>query len=395
MKKYLILIPILLLVAGVIGFYMNKSAEIKTQEKELTKLKELSNELDLMFKNHNRLIEDKKGSINNDEVTQSGINLEHSINNYLEVLNTTTYERLYSLSKNIRTKTDALAFIYEDIKTDKAIVNNAIIWSVNDYEGYMKTKRSLSYADKAYINYLFKAIINKSYKGLVSLKAVRHTDELNTHLLMLQSKEQNLQNLHKEIENNDISVEINEVILFTYKTLETLRAETDSIIKNLLIGSTLLLLFALGMYAKAIQSLSEARKLKNELREFVDALDESSIVSKSDLFGKITYVNDKFCEISGYTREELIGKSHSLIRHPDMPEGLFKRLWTTIEANKIFKGTLKNRTKDGGEYVVETTIIPLHNEKGETVEYLSVRYDVTNYHTEFNDENQRTSDRGL
>ena len=395
MKKYLILVPILLLVAGVILFYMNKNVEIKAQEKELTALKELSNELDLMFKNHNRLIEDKRGNLNSDDVTLSSLKLEQSIENYLEVLNRTTHERLYSLSKNIKTKADALTFIYEDIKTDKAIVNNAIIWSVNDYEGYMKTKHSLSYEDRSYMNYLFKATMNKSYKGLVSLKAVRHTDALNAHLLMLQSKEENLKNLHKAIEHNDISVEINEVILFTFKTLDKLRAETDAIIKNLLIGSTLLLLFALGMYAKAIQSLSEARKLKNELREFVDALDESAIVSKSDLFGKITYVNDKFCEISGYSRQELMGQSHNIIRHPDMPVGLFKRLWTTIENNKIFKGTLKNLTKDGGEYVVETTIIPLHNEKGEVVEYLSVRYDVTNYHTEFNDENQRSNDRGL
>ena len=395
MKKYLILIPILLLVAGVILFYMNKNVEIKVQEQELTKLKELSNELDLMFKNHNRLIEDMSGSVNSDDVTLSSLDLEYSIENYLAVLNRTTYERLYSLSKNIKTKADALTFIYEDIKTDKAIANNAVIWAVNDYEGYMKSKNSLSYTDKSYMNYLFKATMNKSYKGLVSLKAVKHTDALNGHLLMLQSKEKNLENLHKAIEHNNISVEINEVILFTFRTLDKLRAETDAIVKNLLIGSTLLLFFALAVYARAIRSLSETRKLKNELSEFVDALNESAIVSKSDLYGKITFVNDKFCEISGYTREELMGQSHNIVRHPDMPIGLFKRLWTTIEGNNIFKGTLKNLTKDGGEYFVETTIIPLHDEKGNTVEYLSVRYDVTNYHKEYDYEDQRSNDRGL
>ncbi len=395
MKKYLILIPILILVAGVIMFYMNKNIEIKNAESELTSLKELSYELEMMFKNHNNIIEDKDMSINSDEVTLSGLKLEQSIKNYLDVLNATSYDRLFRLSKNIKVKAEALAFIYEDIKTDRAIVNNSIIWSINNYEGYMRSKRTLSHEDKRYINYLFKATINNSYKGLVSLKSVRHTDDLNVHLITIQNKQENLKELYKDIKYNDISKDINEIVLFTFKTLDVLRAETDAIIKNLLIGSTLLLLFALGVYARAINSLAETRKLKNELSEFADALDESAIVSKSDLFGKITYVNDKFCEISGYTRQELMGQSHSIIRHPDMPAGLFKRLWSTIESDKVFKGTVKNLKKDGGEYFVETTIIPIHDEKGKIDEYLSVRYDVTNYHSEFLNDDKREGNRGL
>ncbi len=393
MKKYLILVPILLLVAGVIMFYMNKNIEIKNAESELTSLKELSYELEMMFKNHNRIIEDKDMSINSDEVTLSSLNLMHSIDNYLAILNATSYDRLYRLSKNIKIKSDALTFIYEDIKTDRAILNNSIIWSVNSYEGYMKGKRSLSHEDKVYMNYLFKATLNNSYKGLVSLRKVRHTDTLNVHLITIQNKEENLKELYKDIKYNDISKDINEIVLFTFKTLDVLRAETDAIIKNLLIGSTLLLLFSLAIYARAINSLAETRKVKNELSEFVDALDESAIVSKSDIFGTIIYVNDKFCEISGYSRQELMGKSHNIIRHPDMPAALFKRLWTTIEGDKVFKGTVKNLKKDGGEYFVETTVIPIHDESGKIDEYLSVRYDVTNYHSEFAKSNKRSSNR--
>jgi len=395
MKKYLILIPILIFVAGVIMFYLNKNIEIKKAESKLTSLKELSYELEMMFKNHNSIIADKDMSVNSDEVTLSGLKLEQSIQNYLNVLNATSYDRLYRLSKNIKVKAKALAFIYEDIKTDRAIINNAIIWSVNNYEGYMRSKGSLSHEDKVYLTYLFKATINNSYKGIVNLKSVSHTDALNVYLITIHNKQENLKKLYQDIKYNDITKDVNEIVLFTFKTLDELRSQTDVIIKNLLIGSTFLLLFALGVYARAIKSLSETRKLKNELSEFVDALDESAIVSKSDLFGKITYVNDKFCEISGYTRKELIGQSHSLIRHPDMPAGLFKRLWSTIESNKVFKGTVKNRKKDGGEYFVETTIIPIHDEDGKIDEYLSVRYDVTNYHSEFLHDDKRSGSRGL
>ena len=82
------------------------------------------------------------------------------------------------------------------------------------------------------------------------------------------------------------------------------------------------------------------------LEEYKKALDESSIVSKADLNGIITYVNDKFCQVSGYTKEELIGKNHNIIRHPDTKKDFFTQLWNTINQKKIFNGIIKNRKKE-------------------------------------------------
>jgi PAS domain S-box-containing protein len=213
---------------------------------------------------------------------------------------------------------------------------------------------------------------------------------------MIQERQAQMEKSYELMRENDIRVEINQVILFTFKKLDELRVETDLIIKKLLAGSMLMLLFALGMYARTINSLAQTRKLKNELAEFVHALDESAIVSKSDLEGNITYVNDKFCEVTGYERDELLGKSHNIVRHPDMPEGLFKRLWSTIQDNRIFKGTIKNKAKDGSAYYVDTTIVPLHDEDGKVDEYLSVRYDITNFYKEFDGtEDKRRGNRGL
>lgn len=100
------------------------------------------------------------------------------------------------------------------------------------------------------------------------------------------------------------------------------------------------------------------------------------IVSKTDLKGIVTYCNDAFVEISGYRREELIGTSHNLVRHPDMPPEAFADLWNTIKAGKPWQGVVKNRRKDGGFYWVEANITPLH-EKGEVVGYVSFRYKAT------------------
>lgn len=95
------------------------------------------------------------------------------------------------------------------------------------------------------------------------------------------------------------------------------------------------------------------------LEEYKKALDESSIVSKADLNGIITYVNDKFCQISGYSKEELIGKNHNIIRHPDTKKDFFTQLWNTINQKKIFNGIIKNRKKNGKSYYVDSTIIPI------------------------------------
>lgn len=115
----------------------------------------------------------------------------------------------------------------------------------------------------------------------------------------------------------------------------------------------------------------------NLLTEYKKAVDLSNIVSKTNPKGVITYVNDKFCEISGYSRDELIGKPHNIIRHPDMPKEAFKELWDTIKAKKSWSGVVTNMKKDGGQYIVDTTVIPILDVDGDVVEYIAIRHDIT------------------
>ena len=128
------------------------------------------------------------------------------------------------------------------------------------------------------------------------------------------------------------------------------------------------------------QILNQEEKLKeiNEiLNQYKKAVDSLLIVSKTDPKGIITYVNDNFCKISGYSKEELIGKPHNIIRHPDMPKEIFKDMWDTIKRGEIWRGIIKNRKKDGGEYWVEAGIMPIKNSKGEIIEYIALRTDIT------------------
>ena len=99
---------------------------------------------------------------------------------------------------------------------------------------------------------------------------------------------------------------------------------------------------------------------------------DTIIVSETDKRGKIIYANEDFCKICGYTKDELIGKPHSIVRHPDMPKAAFKDLWDTIKANKMWQGIVKNRTKDGGYYWVHAKVFPTTSKNGD-INYLSVR----------------------
>lgn len=113
------------------------------------------------------------------------------------------------------------------------------------------------------------------------------------------------------------------------------------------------------------------------LNQYKEVVDKGTIVSKTDLKGRITYANDAFCKISGYSREELIGKAHNIVRHPEMPSKAYRELWETIKNKNIWYGEVKNRRKDGRTYVVKSVVMPILDTNGNIVEYISVRHDIT------------------
>jgi len=113
------------------------------------------------------------------------------------------------------------------------------------------------------------------------------------------------------------------------------------------------------------------------LHQYIEAIESNNIVSKTDIDGIITFANDEFCKISGYSRKELIGQNHNIVRHPDVDPNKFKLMWDTIKAKKTHKDTVKNLSKSGKTFYVNTSVFPILDEDENIVEFIAIRYDVT------------------
>ncbi len=108
-------------------------------------------------------------------------------------------------------------------------------------------------------------------------------------------------------------------------------------------------------------------------QQILTAVQDAMVVSKTDLEGTITYVNDLFCKLTGFEKHELLGQPHNIVRVEQVPKAVYKDMWDTIKAGKIWTGIVPNKGKNGEIYVVDTSVQPIFDDNGEIVEYISVR----------------------
>jgi len=113
------------------------------------------------------------------------------------------------------------------------------------------------------------------------------------------------------------------------------------------------------------------------INQYIEKIEQNNIVSKTDINGVITFVSDEFCRISGFKEEELIGKNHNLVRHPDVAVESYTKLWTTILNKETYKATVKNLSKTGETFYLNTIVFPLLDDNNDIYEFVAVRYDVT------------------
>ncbi|HIJ80040.1 MAG: diguanylate cyclase [Desulfobulbaceae bacterium] len=126
-----------------------------------------------------------------------------------------------------------------------------------------------------------------------------------------------------------------------------------------------------------VQDVTQLRQAQRQLYQYISIVDENVITSATDLEGAITYASNAFCRISGYGREELLGQNHRILRHPEMPASLYDQMWETIMGGAIWRGSIKNKTKDDRSYWVELSISPTFDEMGKITGYTAIHNDIT------------------
>src|SRR3989338_8616192 len=161
-----------------------------------------------------------------------------------------------------------------------------------------------------------------------------------------------------------------------YRQKRYIRITTSSLIPN--DGST--------AFAFIVTDLSAHKKTESELatqKQLLEAerkaLNKAAIVAETDLYGNITYANDKFVALSGFSRDEILGNTHKIVNSGYHPDSFFKTLWQTISRGGVWHGTVKNKAKDGSPYWLESAVAPVMGKNGKPVKYIAVRFDVTNY----------------
>ena len=146
------------------------------------------------------------------------------------------------------------------------------------------------------------------------------------------------------------------------------------------LSMTLSGIYFLIKYFINVNEKNADKKINNNLsylQSYKNTIDENLIVTKTDLDGNITFANENFYKISGFTKDEVLGKNHNIVRHPDNKESIYEKVWKTILSKKPWHGRIKNRKKDGSSYWIDTTIAPILNKDNEIVEFIGIRHDIT------------------
>lgn len=156
-----------------------------------------------------------------------------------------------------------------------------------------------------------------------------------------------------------------------------IKARNNIIIFISIIGFFLVTFLSYILVKREKTLLDANDELEEELKNILKDFDKNVIASTTDKEGNIIYASDMFCKLSKYTKEELVGANHNVINHADMPRELFRDMWKTISSGNIWRGEIKNSTKDGGYYWVDAIISPVFDNAGNIIEYNAIRQDIT------------------
>ena len=220
--------------------------------------------------------------------------------------------------------------------------------------------------------------IQKDYFG--EIKIATKIDEILELGIGTRNDEPHLKNIfNKAIDT--ISEQQKQEILNKWISVNYEQKTDYTIIIKWIIG--IIFIFSIIIYIilrankKLSSEIKKRKKTEKKLKKYINLVDEYVITSSTDLKGQITYVSQAFCQISGYSKDELLGKNHSIVRHEEVSKEFYEDLWKALLSNKSWSGEIKNKNKNGNAYWVKSHISPIYNEKHQKIGYTAIRQDIT------------------
>ena len=292
-------------------------------------------------------------------------------------------ENLQEIKKLVSMQNDSIDLI----KRSNSIVNNSFNYikflptKIIDYDTKELKQVTSILVDLSYeIKFMNQTSLSK-YKNniqklnhidLDDIKLIKFKEEMLPHLSKIYENAMILQKniaLYKSLKHSVISY---------YLKLENEIIDKKLILKEKIIYSQIIIFFLLIVLISLIYKLLKKEKVYlNKQQELQQLINKNIVTSTTNLKGIITEVSDAYCKISGYTRAELIGSPHSIIRHKDMKAHFFKEMWETIESGKSWRGNVKNLKKDGNNYWIDIIVEPIYNSNNEIESYLGISIDIT------------------
>jgi PAS domain S-box-containing protein len=388
LKKHLRSGVILFLLLMLLGFVFVQSRNLDADKHEqiLTHLSEV-NQLDgrltdLLLKVRYHLLN------NYDPVNQSFNEIEKHLNDIsqtLALMSRDGSEQLLESIQQERQKLEQKEEIWLDIASHNAVLKNSL-----HYADKLILQAKMQQHDNAIIQWqlydqLERQLITLNGLGMVQLQSPQRVDQLlaqlqknalididalTTHVNLVQQSENKVNQLLQIFRSDRLN--LGTQLLQNYRQFvdqHSRRADTY-----------LWLLFTLAglLVVYAGYSFRQEQRMLRLLKSQQFALDEHAIVSITDKTGIITYANSRFCRVSGYTLDELIGNTHRLVNSGYHPHAFFTQLWRTITDGNVWHGQVCNRSKTGDIYWVNATVVPVTDTQGKIEQYISIRTDITN-----------------
>lgn len=262
---------------------------------------------------------------------------------------------------------DKRKYIHKKIEIGEGLVGQAylekdLIYMTDVPSRYVEITSGLGHATARCL-LLLPIMLNEKVHGVLELATFEPFKAFEVEFLKKLSE-----NIASVVSSTKINQKTRQLLETSQLQAESMRAQEEELRQNMEELSS--------MQEDISRQLVESNQLREELAARESVFNETTILSETDQFGTIIFVNDKFCEVAKYRREELIGKPHNIVRHPDMPKEVFKLMWQTIKTGKVFRGIVKNRAQDGSHYWVDATIVPIFNKQGELVKYIGARYHI-------------------